>query len=459
MDRIYRGADLTIVAAAGDDEHFGLPGVGTTTRKKQTVVELDSCTLLTTGPDPTLETRRSRWWSRGWTFQESLLSRRRLIFTEHQSWFECSQRSWMEALELFNSPDQAPEPWASTTEGPRLTERLPLQSPFRMQMGLTEAFTRLREFSKCIREYSMRTLTFDVDSLNAFAGISRYFRNCNPPVAHILGIPFIPPTTLPMNREQAAKHMFYFLSWFHPTGTLPRRREHFPSWTWAGWAGRVDWMTQSLNLPFERDRSFQQIMRHIQFEVDGNVIPEEDYLTVFDADRFTFSSFEVTLCFQAQIVPSSLFSRDTKVEPKDQFQDDYPSNENLATETSGNSHAEESNEESQKSSKSVPAIPNDWGNWTVGNHELWDRSLPPDCDPPDFIDHLEDGHWTCLLLGDYDEGSFGAPLRFLLVVEWLDDYTARRVGSVVLDSPLYPDRELGYFFDNSELSWKSVRII
>lgn len=111
MDRIYRGADLTIIAAAGYDEHFGLPGVGTTSRKKQRVVELDSCTILSTGPDPIFETQRSRWWSRGWTFQESLLSRRRLIFTEHQSWFECAQGSWIEALggiELLNSPDPGP---------------------------------------------------------------------------------------------------------------------------------------------------------------------------------------------------------------------------------------------------------------------------------------------------------------------------------------------------------------
>lgn len=428
MDTIYRGADLTIVAAAGDDEHFGLPGVGTTKRKKQRAVELDSCTILSTGPDPIIDTQRSRWWSRGWTFQESLLSRRRLIFTEHQSWFECAEDTWMEAvggLELSISPDRAQ--WARL--GWNLHAHLPLpnQHPLsRTHMAYGEIFYHLQSFLRLIKEYSTRTLTLDADSLNAFAGIGRYFRDLNPPVAHILGIPFVPSTMLPINREKGSKYTFYSLAWFHLKDTTPRRRAHFPSWTWAGWAGRVDWMVSSV-LFSVREHTLRQIMRHIQFEVDGHLIPEEDYFTLFDLERWTFPNFDVALCFEAQLVPSSLFLWNTRFGTRAHF-----------------------------SSERLPANPNGWDACTVGNDKLLDRSLSPDCDPPEFVEHLEAGRWACLLLGDYQKEGITPRGRFLLVVEWLDEYTARRVGSVVLNSDPSAYRD---FFDNSELSWKSVRII
>lgn len=462
MDRIYRGADLTIVAAAGHDEHFGLPGVGTTSRKKQRVVELDSCTILSTGPDPMFETQRSRWWSRGWTFQESLLSRRRLIFTEHQSWFECTQGSWIEALggtEFLNSPEQ--RLWVSRKAQRTLHARLPpsyKQPQVRIHMDGSELFSHLLQFASVIREYSVRTLTFDTDSLNAFIGISRYFRDCNPPVADVFGIPFVPSTAMPIDREHAEKYFFYFLSWFHIQGTTPRRREHCPSWTWVGWAGRVDWMMEFDLLHVDED-PFRQMMRHIQFEVDAHVIPEEDYFTVFDSGSSTFPNFGVTLCFEAQLVPSSMFSWDTRVETKAHFQDEHLSNESLTMVKSGSSQGEVSNEESHKLSKSLPANPSDWGTWTVGNNKLWEQSLPPDCDPPEFIAHLDARRRACLLLGDYD-GNWGSlHRRFLLVVEWLDEYTARRVGSIVLNSNSPVPVERARLFDNSELSWRYVRII
>ncbi|KAH6974454.1 heterokaryon incompatibility protein-domain-containing protein, partial [Ilyonectria sp. MPI-CAGE-AT-0026] len=97
MGLIYRGAEVTIVAAAGKDESYGLPGVGVTPRMKQDIIKLGSCAILATGQDPAHFIReKSRWWTWGWTFQEGLLSRRRLLFTEHQTIFECNTTSWME---------------------------------------------------------------------------------------------------------------------------------------------------------------------------------------------------------------------------------------------------------------------------------------------------------------------------------------------------------------------------
>lgn len=459
MDMIYRGADLTIVAAAGQDEHFGLPGVGTTGRKKQKVIELESCTILSTGPDPILETTRSRWWSRGWTFQEGLLSRRRLIFTEHQSWFECHEGSWMEALgglELLKHPK---EQLASREIGRSLTSWL--LSYHRNGAGDGKIVSRLQQLSMIIRRYSKRNLTFDMDSLNAIAGVYRHFQDSDPPVAHVFGIPFITSLMSPNDRELAEQHMFYFLSWFHPKDSAPRRRQHFPSWTWAGWAAPVDFMTGRLSL----GDPFEQKMRYIHFEVNGQKIPQESYAKVFNSVECPSPNLEIALCFQAQIVPSSLFSWNTYVETREPDTDDTSSseegqgsNESPLTGQDDFSQGASYDEQSHESSQSLPPDPNDWSTWTVGGHKLWDRSLPPSCNPSNFIENLDNHRWDCLFLGDYCGNGGYSHRRFLLVIEWLDSGIAHRVGSVVLNKNFYQDA-MSEFFETSGLSWRSVRVI
>ncbi|KAK1660160.1 heterokaryon incompatibility protein-domain-containing protein, partial [Colletotrichum godetiae] len=90
MDLIYSNAEITIVAAAGLNETYGLPGVGLADRLKQDVLRLGDITVINTGPHPACYVElTSRWSTRGWTFQEGLLSQRRIIFTEYQTFFEC----------------------------------------------------------------------------------------------------------------------------------------------------------------------------------------------------------------------------------------------------------------------------------------------------------------------------------------------------------------------------------
>ncbi|KAH7408084.1 heterokaryon incompatibility protein-domain-containing protein, partial [Phaeosphaeria sp. MPI-PUGE-AT-0046c] len=96
MDQIYQGASLTIVAAAGTDKAYGLPGVLTTRRKGRKVARIDDVILFSNGPDPCKVAERSKWFTRAWTFQESLLSRRLLVFTDYQMIFQCSTTSTKE---------------------------------------------------------------------------------------------------------------------------------------------------------------------------------------------------------------------------------------------------------------------------------------------------------------------------------------------------------------------------
>ncbi|PMD44706.1 HET-domain-containing protein, partial [Hyaloscypha variabilis F] len=89
MDTIYRASDFTIIAAAGNDEHTGLPGVGSTTRTLQPNISWGELTVTSTMPHPHHVIKGSRYMTQGWTLQESILARRRLVFTADQVYFEC----------------------------------------------------------------------------------------------------------------------------------------------------------------------------------------------------------------------------------------------------------------------------------------------------------------------------------------------------------------------------------
>ncbi|CAN9430272.1 unnamed protein product [Alternaria sp. RS040] len=84
MDLIYQHAFVTIVAAAGTDPHFGLPGVGATSRTPQPTAWIKGRCLVSTLRDPRQLIKASEWMQRAWTYQENFFSARRIVFTEQQ---------------------------------------------------------------------------------------------------------------------------------------------------------------------------------------------------------------------------------------------------------------------------------------------------------------------------------------------------------------------------------------
>lgn len=89
MDLIYHNAELTIIAAIGKDPSYGLPGVGLRKRKPK---PLTACAkigshFLISIRWPKSAVEGTRWTTRAWTYQEALLSRRRLVFTKSQMFF------------------------------------------------------------------------------------------------------------------------------------------------------------------------------------------------------------------------------------------------------------------------------------------------------------------------------------------------------------------------------------
>jgi len=61
--------ELAIIAAAGPDEHYGLPGVGRKKRRWQRCIDLGKVKIMNMAPDPAFEVeKKSQWFKRGWTF-------------------------------------------------------------------------------------------------------------------------------------------------------------------------------------------------------------------------------------------------------------------------------------------------------------------------------------------------------------------------------------------------------
>ncbi|KAJ3472596.1 hypothetical protein NLG97_g10860 [Lecanicillium saksenae] len=91
MGSIYDEAELTIVAAAGSGSSHGLPGVGHTLRRPQPKLKIEETggVLVSGLVSPKASVRDSAWSTRGWTCQEGYLSRKRLIFTDDQLYWEC----------------------------------------------------------------------------------------------------------------------------------------------------------------------------------------------------------------------------------------------------------------------------------------------------------------------------------------------------------------------------------
>ncbi|KAK0642909.1 heterokaryon incompatibility protein-domain-containing protein [Cercophora newfieldiana] len=235
MDAVYEMADITIIAAAGNDEDFGLPGASIQPRVSQPVAHCNNISVISSMRDPHKSIRDSRWNSRGWTFQEAVLSRRRLVFTNEQVYFECNAMSHCES---FESSDKLHIDTEGTTKGSTRPGIFRTLNPSKLPLKLS-----FNKYLANIEQYTSRQLSYEEDSLNAFRGIMQRFSETKPPIHQIFGIP-IPLTDNPSEMNDS---FVYALGWCHKhscwdAAKSPSRRVMFPSWSWAGWGGEVSFL-------------------------------------------------------------------------------------------------------------------------------------------------------------------------------------------------------------------------
>jgi len=225
MDSIYAGAQVTIIAAAGKGPDHGLPGVNGTVREgaAQHAIRVGPFAIVSV-PTDGKQLQRSKWATRAWTYQEGVLSKRRLIFTDKGVDYDCCGMRFIESVNMPLETDLS-KVW-SALRRVLLTE-FPEKSPGRNPWRITDY----------ISEFYRRELSYPGDKLNAVRGILRAFEKTDPPVHHILGIPLLSSIHIDVdagpNRIPASTSLKLGLLWYH---TSPGDRQPcFPSWTWAGW--------------------------------------------------------------------------------------------------------------------------------------------------------------------------------------------------------------------------------
>lgn len=242
MDTIYERAALTIIAAAGQDASHGLPGVSRRPRNVQPSVHLHDYEVLWTMPDPHHVVRRTKWFSRGWTFQEAVLSRRCLVFLDDQVYFECKSMNCSESiassLDLIHTDTRQELSLALRRGVFGRNKRREFGRLDSYRGSLDQCFI---QYLSAVEEYSGRDLRFHTDSLNAFKGFMKRFSRRKEAINDFWGLPCPGHTS----EAERMSYMVYSLSWTHVTRSWlpprPKRRTEFPSWAWAGWAGKVQY--------------------------------------------------------------------------------------------------------------------------------------------------------------------------------------------------------------------------
>ncbi|KAF5707195.1 hypothetical protein FMUND_11249 [Fusarium mundagurra] len=212
MDEIYSQADFTIIDASGTDCTHGLSGVRASRRLHQPHgrVRVNGVNLIYLGTPPTDNIQASRWASRGWTYQEGVLSRKRIFFTNEQVIFQCNTMTCQESFSLHMDALHS-ETQSNKRKKPTLLDTEPI--------SLID-----NDIGEHLMEFSKRDLKYDKDSLDAFLGILNVYQR-NYGRIHLLGNPLNERNGNMIN------------AWYHPKpGT---RKFDFPSWSWTGWKGAI----------------------------------------------------------------------------------------------------------------------------------------------------------------------------------------------------------------------------
>lgn len=216
MDKIYYNAEFTIVDASGADASHGLAGISHVSRSQQ-YEEVGNVKFIQGACHTKFLLKDSPWASRGWTLQESILSRRRIIFTKHGVSYLCNSMNMVEweRLPLHTYG------WGPTRSENSFETFMLVQDPPSKRPESHHAQINISASASMIEGYTERQLTRQEDAFNACRGILNFLRDSS---RHTLwGIPATPWSIC--------------LAWRHMEPTP--RVAGFPSWSFLGWQGRI----------------------------------------------------------------------------------------------------------------------------------------------------------------------------------------------------------------------------
>jgi hypothetical protein len=206
MSSIYSNASITIVAADGEDAGYGLRGVKSCLPRvvpSTIVVPFSPHGSMAVSSPKIRPWGDKKYYSRGWTYQEYLLSSHLLIFVDNIVVWQCGDRSLKEGFETIRRDHEA--------------------------TGIETSRPNMYLYARLVTEYNTRILRYDSDVLWAFTGI---LERLTPsfPGGFVQGLPEV---------------CFDVAMLWQPRGelcrTLPDNLGYQqPSWSWVGWRGSLD---------------------------------------------------------------------------------------------------------------------------------------------------------------------------------------------------------------------------
>ena len=145
---VFASALVVIVAATIENCDQPIPGISK---------PRDTSNFSYSLPPWTKYTGRSIWWTSGWTYQEVILARRKLFFSDTEIWMECDQTVEREVKHSIVKLDKQSQ-WYYESTSVRETSS-------------DQSQTDIDQFRKHLSLYTLRTLSHESDIYDAFSGV------------------------------------------------------------------------------------------------------------------------------------------------------------------------------------------------------------------------------------------------------------------------------------------------
>jgi hypothetical protein len=235
MASVYGNSYFTIIAANGPDAWYGLRGVGGDSaprNHKERILEFSPDAKMIPLPKDDSDWSPAMWHTRGWTFQERVVSPRTFVFVGDTVYWQCRSARWHENLVHGRRDSPCPE------------------RPYRDYSLEAKPWPDLKQYFTLVEELNKRTLTKKSDALNAFASITTVLSNPFS-TSFFCGIP----------------ECLFDLGLLWSSRSSLERRPQFSSWSWIGWSGRI-----------QLSRGYTKAWRPVacHFNLDENEISELD---------------------------------------------------------------------------------------------------------------------------------------------------------------------------------------
>ncbi|KAH8755667.1 heterokaryon incompatibility protein-domain-containing protein, partial [Diaporthe sp. PMI_573] len=248
MNRVYENANLTLVALSGVDADAGLAGISPRGRgvdngdREYLFHETYETCCIGIGRISLIEQiRPSHWNTRGWTYQEQLLSPRKLYFAPGEVFYECNRQQLREGYAFENLSElsvRCGAPWhGSHRDWDPLKDAAPMNTLREMVNPGAQRASYVQgldvQFQRIVSLYTRRQLKNPGDILHAVTGVyNRFFASSD-----MHGICINVLQGIPMRCFSRA------LLWF-PKPSRSKRSDSCgtnPStWSWIYWITAVD---------------------------------------------------------------------------------------------------------------------------------------------------------------------------------------------------------------------------